>query len=346
MNYVFVFLGEFGYELINWQGVVRHIAKKKSENDNIICCSRKGLEPFYEHANLYIDISEVPLYKKSLACVYHALPSSKMKDIRLVGFITRKIHNFLLKKSLKTYINKQLNSYYPKSNLANRPQTTFIFSDSETEVYGVHIGSSSLGAKDGEKFNGDIYDNLDYRNNVYKKIIPNFDYKDVVEKKLGIPLETPFILCQSRICKIRNFSPTKLDIDELITFLAHKVKVVLLTFNTGRDNDSFSIFSSVPNAHVYIANNFTEQAILMTYAKNCLFFTEGDFGSHIYLPPFLGKDVFAVAPDLVYQLKTSPIEFWNKNVFKFGGQIKAVIMEDIIKNKKSMENFINDKILG
>ena len=26
MNYIFVFLGEFGYELLNWQGAIRKFA--------------------------------------------------------------------------------------------------------------------------------------------------------------------------------------------------------------------------------------------------------------------------------------------------------------------------------
>ncbi len=43
MNYIFAFIGEFGYELFNWQGVVRKWANNyKKDNDKIIICSRKG----------------------------------------------------------------------------------------------------------------------------------------------------------------------------------------------------------------------------------------------------------------------------------------------------------------
>ena len=45
MIYVFSFLREFGYELLNWQGTIRKWATlHKQPEDKIIICSRKGLE--------------------------------------------------------------------------------------------------------------------------------------------------------------------------------------------------------------------------------------------------------------------------------------------------------------
>lgn len=349
MNYIFIFLGEFGYELLNWQGVVRNIVKQLSKKDKIICCSRKGLEPFYEEADLYINISEVSNYKNSLACVYHALPASKLKDIKFLGRATRKLHNFFLKRALKKYIYRQIDAYNKKNKdhiIDLTKKNTFVFSDCRNELRGAVIGSSTFGSENGEKFEGSIYADLNYKNNIYKKIKADSKYNQVVEKKLGFFLDEPFILCQSRESSIRNFAPDALKIDELLICLAQKINTVLLSFDTGRNKDSFSKFASIPGTCIYDINNFIEQAILINHAQKCLFFTEGDFGSHIYLPPFLGKDVFAVAPDLVYQLETSPVEFWNKNIFKFGGQIKPAVMENIIENKEKMEVFINDKILG
>jgi hypothetical protein len=70
MNYVFIFLGEFGYELFNWQGVIRKLSLVKKPDDKFICCSRANLHPFYEFADQYIDISNVKSFKNSAACGY------------------------------------------------------------------------------------------------------------------------------------------------------------------------------------------------------------------------------------------------------------------------------------
>ena len=49
MIYVFTFIGEFGYELLNWQGTLRKWVKEnKKEGDEIVVCSRKGLDLMYE----------------------------------------------------------------------------------------------------------------------------------------------------------------------------------------------------------------------------------------------------------------------------------------------------------
>ena len=70
MIYVFVFLGEFGYELFNWQGVIRKFSNAISKEDRIVCCSRANLYPLYETADIYIDISDHPLFQQSVACGY------------------------------------------------------------------------------------------------------------------------------------------------------------------------------------------------------------------------------------------------------------------------------------
>ena len=42
MNYVFTFIGEFGYELLNWQGAIRKwVNLYKKDIDKIVICSRK-----------------------------------------------------------------------------------------------------------------------------------------------------------------------------------------------------------------------------------------------------------------------------------------------------------------
>ena len=71
MIYAFVFIGEFGYELFNWQGVIRKWARNnKQPNDKIYVFSRQGLESWYEFADEYFNISTLKSYNKTVADCY------------------------------------------------------------------------------------------------------------------------------------------------------------------------------------------------------------------------------------------------------------------------------------
>ena len=112
-----------------------------------------------------------------------------------------------------------------------------------------------------------------------------------------------------------------------------------MNFNTGRDWDSRSEISAQKNCHVLKTASAHEQAILIKYAAECIFPTENDFGSHIYVPPFMGRDVLAIAGADVYQIGTTPIDFWNDEIFKFGGKIFPFISEKIFASAESLNAF-------
>ena len=65
----------------------------------------------------------------------------------------------------------------------------------------------------------------------------------------------------------------------------------------------------------------------------CGHIAETYFRSHLYLPPMMGKDVHIIAPQDVWNLHSAPYQFWNKNIFKFGGQIIPHVLEDELKLK-------------
>ena len=79
-----------------------------------------------------------------------------------------------------------------------------------------------------------------------------------------------------------------------------------------------------------IISSGTEKPIpvLITNADKCIFFTEGDFRSHLYLPPMMGKDVHVITSKDVWNLHSAPYQYWNKNVFKFGGKIIPHVLEE------------------
>jgi len=267
VNYIFIFVGEFGYELFNWQGVIRKFSKTISPADKIICCSRANVYPFYETASYYIDISEVDCFKDSVASCYYALSPDDLSHNENHTFNRR------LNGELKTFILSRLNTLH---QLKLRPRWLlgkkyhFIFSSSETVLNGCVFGCDI--DKWWEK--GTIYERLDLENNAYEKIEPDLTLRSIVEQKLGWNPDTPFVLCQTRTREINIRSEELVPKELLIKELAKKIRVVLLTFETGRMLDSYGVFQEMDNCFVYSCNSFPEQTCLVNFAKSCLFFTE------------------------------------------------------------------------
>lgn len=312
MIYVFTFLGEFGYELLNWQGVIRKFSRTIGPSDRIFCCSRAYLYPLYETASLYVDISEVDLFKNSQACCYSAILPGSQPDSRNNVAFGRKLNS-----SLKRFIADHLPVTRARWFSFAKEKIVFVFSSNPVRINDCTFGE------------GDIYDRLDLNNNFYRKIEPDLSVRNEIENHIGFSLSEPYVLVQTRTREVVVRSRVIIPKEQMIQILAEQSKVVLLSFNTMRKFDSYSQFNTVPNCFHYTGTSFAEQACLIHFAKKCLFFTEGDFGSHIYVPPFLGKDVYVIAPREVYEIGTTPIDFWNRNVFRFGGQIIPKIAEEV-----------------
>lgn len=338
MLYVFTFFGEFGYELLNWQGVIRKFSKTISPSDRIICCSRANLAPWYESCAHYIDITEFSLFQNSQAsCYYAIIPGSNDHNSQENRTFDRK-----LRAEAKQYVAQRIpESLRPKGFLGQR-RIRYIFSSQLFEMNGCRLGCNrEQFAVGGE---GDIYDRLDLGNNEYSKIKPDLSKSADIESRIGFSLKEPYILVQSRTRDVVIKSDTEVPKENLIRKLAETTRVVLLAFSTGRKNDSYSRFKDSPGATIFECRSFVEQACLIHFARKCVFFTEGDFGSHIYVPPFLGKNVLAIAPSSIYKLETTPIDFWNRNVFRFGGQIIPRISEEVFESESSQLEVVDEAI--
>lgn len=345
MVYIFVFLGEFGYELLNWQGVIRKFSKTIRPNDRIVCCSRSSLSPFYESSHYYVDISKVELYQQSVASGYYAFPP---EDPSLTSHASLKFDS-RLRKTLQRFILDHLRrsgkisvqSSWWRFFVPPLQGVRFIFSSGKTEIHGCRFGADRIGFGRGPA-QGNIYEQLDLGNNEFKKIEAPLGVRRVIEDRLGWELGTPFVLCQTRRRQITVRSEEVVPMERLLHLLSRRIKVVLLSFDTGRYLDSSSKFEGIKNCSLIHCASFEEQACLIHFAKCCVFFTEGDFGSHIYLPPFLGKKVYAISPADIYMLGTTPIEFWNKNVFRFGGQIWAKTTDEVFASEESLVSVANE----
>jgi len=324
MTYAFVFTGEFGYELFNWQGVVRKwCIENKKPGDKIIVCSRAGLESIYEFADYYINISQVESYNNTIADCYRGYVWEEKENVPLDDWLVigsgPKYDKLVeqIKFDIKELVYKTISKV-----------DKWLWSHSYEEMDGLYFGHGGPGG-------GSIYSNGQFlNNNKYKKIeINNLNkIKSNIQKNVDIDLDSPFILCQTGYRAGRGYTrKSKVKIDHNIIYNNDiDIPFLFLNFDTGRYWDSASNFDS--KYSTYTCSNFNEQACLILLADKCIFTTEGDFRSHTYIPPMLGKDVYVIASKEVLSLLSASVNFWNANLFKFGGQIYTYEYEKF-KNK-------------
>ena len=327
MVYIFVFLGEFGYELLNWQGVLRKFSRTLSRDDSIVCCSRARVYPIYEFADLYVDISDVALYRCSRACCYSGTIG--------VGSPARRVNRAFdacLRAAVRSSVRRQLKSLRP--GWTDR-RVVFVFSSRRTEVRGVIFGCDP----DRVERDADIDERLNVEANVYVRLQPDPAVRRTIEERVGFDLEEPYILVQTRSRRVGPQWGQLPSTDAFIDALAKRSKVVLLSFRTGRALDSYSHFEEPWACSHYAGRSFPEQALLIHFARHCIFLTEGDFGSHLYVPPFMGKDVIAIVPGGLCGMWLPGIAHWNQHVFRFGGQIVPRIAESVLINRHEIEAF-------
>tara|TARA_R110002153_G_scaffold29946_12_gene91881 strand:- start:459 stop:1481 length:1023 start_codon:yes stop_codon:yes gene_type:complete len=326
MTYVFIFTGEFGYELLSWNGVIRKwCLENKKENDTIIICSRPGLELVYEMADYYIDLSEIEAYNNCVAdCYWSIIRDENGKVIRH--------HQY------QQDIFLSVQQSIEESGFTN---VKYIYTPNPDQVEyldGCEFGKCGIYGPERKP-----HGRLNVPNNVYKKFTADLSKQKMIEDKLGISLDEPFILCQSGARSIVQRDKTILDIDDFIIAMSKELPVICLGFDTGKFLDSKSTFNNIESKNIYHCNLSTlqEQSCLIAKAKHCVFFTEGDFRSHMYLPPFFGKSVTAVASRAMFEPTISdhvatepgktnaPLDFWNEHVWNFGGKITPLYYEKI-----------------
>jgi len=362
-DYVFVFLGEFGFELLNWQAVVRKFARSCEPGDRIVCAGRTGVSHLYERAHAYIDISANERYRSSRASCYGAVPEP------LTGLLPRHgrpVARFLMDREIRRGLRQgaqgpfriERGDWATAEQCIRSAQSTWTFSWKKTWLGECRFGADmySLARRtrrfrlDGE---GGIYGSLDAANNEYMKFEPVLSERSALEERLGFSLEEPYVLIQGRQRETPQLSSETLATEPVIAALARHARVVSLDFETGRAKDSYSRLSSgLPNVVSVSASSLAPQSCLIHFARSCVFFTEGDLGSHAYLPPLMGKDVWVVAPPSVFGLDSSPLEFWNENVFTFGGQIRPVAMgggagaRRVLASEDDLRRFAQDVTLS
>lgn len=376
---MFTFVGEFGYELLNWQGVVRKFALSRLPGDRIVCCSRSDVYPLYECADAYLDISDMPRFRRTRAVRYWvAATRDRLTSLRDLAVARA------LERDLRAALDPRLREAgFKEAGEARR----FVFSSR-----GARVGECAFGAlgrryglagvfvsdvaalakrvlpirlqrriRSGKRSlldrvaaldyrgSGDIYARLDLSNNVYRKIEPDLSQRRRVEERLGWSLDEPFVLVQGRRRDKAQASVDRLPeraVARLLGRLAGRLRVVLLGFGTGRWLDSYSAFAPGVAGARYECRAFPEQACLIHFARHCLFMSEGDLGSHTYVPPLMGRDVTVLAPRSVFSLESSPVDFWNRHVFRFGGRMIPEASEDLEEDESLLSARLEARIEG
>ena len=331
-TYVFVFLGEFGYELFNWQGVVRKFAAQLPDSSRIVIAGRRGLQPFYETADEYIEISDFAPFRESIAAAYWAIPpDATTRD--------RSPEQLAFDENLRASIRKHLT---PKLRDGNRVE--FIFSTQLTAFPGCIFGADRRYYGRPEH-PGKIYGAPGLvENNRYAKIDPDESVRADIERALGFDLDRPYALVQTRRRAIGPQHGMTVEEEPIVRALAAHLPVIVLSFDTGRALDSASALGTETGAIIFPGRSFREQSCLIALAARCVFITNGDLGSHTYLPPLLGRDVDIIASREIFQLPSAPIDFWNRNVFRFGGQMRAVAAEPLFADAASLRTGIAEML--
>jgi hypothetical protein len=332
--FVFTFLGEFGYELLNWQGVIRRFAATLGPSDAIVCCSRGNVRALYEKADLYIDIADAPLFWRSRACCYGATIG-----VGAPGRLFNRVFDAVLRASLRAFLTRRIDEIRPDWRGPGDRQLVFVFSSHKTDIGGTTFGCDPERIED----DADIGRRLDVKGNRYERIRADLAARPDVERRLGFDLSEPYVLVQSRS---RRVGPQTAAVpkNDVISALTERARVVLISFRTGRAFDSSSRFDASLRCIHAAARGFPEQSCLIHFASHCVFFTEGDLGSHTFVPPLLGKDVTVIAPQMIHTWWRDEIDLWNEHVFRFGGQLLPRMSEEVCASHQTVREFV-DQIL-
>jgi hypothetical protein len=310
---IFVFIGEFGYEIMNWHGLIRKL-KNTCDNYRYIICGRTGLELLYPNTEHYIDISNLRYFRKSIAASYCAT------NVNISELV----------KEIKTNV-------YGKIHDLKKVPHDFIFSHEGKVINGIRFGGLHY---------GDIYRNETIKKNSYSIIVPEKEKYWLTHfyKKYSLNIDRPYVVIQTAQRSEKNRINKKPNIRELIRIISNKVQVVNINFKTDRSNDTFAkeiVQEKVINVEI---NDFRQQCVLINNSLTSIFETQGDFRSHTYIPPFLGKKVYVYVNRPVLFLGTCPIDMFNKYIFtKLGGEMNVIVEEEL--GLYSM-NYIVNRILN
>lgn len=316
-TYCFVFTGEFGYELLNWQGRIRKFSTLYHEA-RIICASSEATRLLYCDFSEFIALDSSNAHTKGISDTYFLRQENFVRDnIRDV------VTAHLRRKELKKFIS----NFYPKSE---SDSFQFIFSDKLSFIGGFQFGATRWAPRINflRKRNfQEIYDHLPIKQNLYVKLAPSQAVEETVKQKLSdIGVEFPFVAVQSAdrvtFLKKRRLETATSD---LFQGILSKLPTVEISFTQSRETDTQSI--SLNSNKKYFCSTLEEQVAIISLSSFCIFTSSGDYRSLHYVPSFCGKDNYSITSSSI--ISNSAIGLWNSQIFQFGGKIIPITAESL-----------------
>jgi hypothetical protein len=328
-TYVFVFTGEFGYELLNWQGRIRKFSKETPDS-RIICASLKATKILYEDFSEFIALDESEIIKNGIADSYFL----RYPNFRRDGFWDV-LTAYRRRRTLKKFIVQN----FPRISLKN---TKFIFSDQPNNLEGFLFGATRWAPRINplrRRSFQEIYDNIPVEENLFKELVPSeTTLKEVGQKIKELGITGSFIAIQNAerdtFLKRRRF---EFSTSELFHEVSNSLPTLEISFRQVRETDTQSPTAS--SEKVYVCRSLEEQAAVIRLSSFCIFFSSGDYRSLHYVPSFCGKDNYSISSSSI--ISNSAIGLWNSKIFNFGGKIIPMTTESLIFDQKFKNNFLD-----
>jgi hypothetical protein len=296
-----VFLGEFGYELLNWHARVRQF-KRKNPSLTVMAVSRSATSILYDFCDDFFPLEQDTSFNDFAADGYFA----RYKDSMLNGPADL-LHARELRDQVRAVVRRK----------AGNRDRIFVFSDTPSLVNGMDFGANRF-LYGHDETHADINTFLDYSSNDYVKLRPARD------TGLGKFAKDKILVMRASRARITRFNQRVSEL-EVIRVLADLNPVCLMEFSSARWADTTGGFRDEVPVDPVLVTSLSDQIELISASKFCLFFTEGDFRSHTYIPPLAGKDAFVLGEAALFA--NGDIPLWNRNVFNFGGQIRPLALE-------------------
>lgn len=329
-RYIFVFTGEFGYELLNWHAKIHKFSNSKPDVQ-IVTASTSATHILYQGFSNFIPLDDLKLFRSAIADTYF---------LRRLGFKRDDLLDVLLAILRRHHVKRHVLKLFRSDD--EKFKSIFVFSDKSKEINGLQFGSRRwtprLNFFRKRNFQ-EIYDNLPTTENQYTALDVSKQKSFEMQQRLAdLGVETPFILVQS--AERKNFLKKRRNesaLSELFDIFCTRLPTVQLNFSQVRDGDTQSNLQMTGTT--IFCNSLEDQVALIRLSAFCVFFSSGDYRSLHYVPPFCGIDVYSVTSSSI--ISNSSIEKWNKEVFNFGGKILPITAEALIFDPKYLESFLS-----
>lgn len=322
-KFVFIFLGEFGYELLDWQGKVKYF-QKKYPKAHVISVSRDSSRYLYESCKTFFGLDHLGIYLNSTADSYFARSKPGPPKIIKELFFSARINRC---------IKREIRTIFPEKRLK------FIFSNRTSYIDGVRFGANML-------LHGKNVQSTEYGPGIYFELKSEGNDIQLSSENLKQP-ETkkhPYLLFMTARREIHKKDSEVINENDYLKSIQNlEIDTILLEFGSNRAHDTIGSFKNVQNDYRFSrvrVESLYEQLKFLANATACIFFSEGDLRSLTYLPPLIGKDVYIVCSQNIATLKY--IQYWNEEIFCFGGKMRFILnnvgsfqtaINEILKNK-------------